>query len=814
MMISRSNKRRARLSDLMIWGTFVAQGVILNKDGSLQTSYRFRGPDLASATEAGLSVTMARVNNALRRLPTGWALHVEARRRVSDHYPDLIQKPPAAWLIDRERCIQYAETGTKLVSDFFITLSYLLPEDRTTKASSLLFENKPEGAHRGIDEQIDSFRETVRQLVDLLEPLFPMIEPLDDAATLTYLHDCVSWSPIQVRPPDGVQLFDSFLYDTDLLPGLEPKLGNRWIKMLGIHGFPTTTMPALLDRLNSLPFEYRWTSRFLFMDKNDAEGELKRLQRQWFAKRKSLGRILMEMLSKEESAIVNTDALNKAVDADTALTELAEDGVGFGFLTPVIMVWDEDPTIAADKLALVKREIDGQGFVAKPESFNATEAWLSSLPGQNWRNVRRPIVSSLNLTHMLPLSAVWSGETWNPHLGAPALLVAETQGATPFYLNLHTGDVGHTMIVGPTGAGKSTLLSLIAAQFLRYEGARVMLFDKGGSARGITHAVGGQYFHLGDPDSMCLQPLAGIDRPNEMAFAQEWLLDIIRREDVALSPKIKEALWTALQALVDFPVEQRTLTLLSSLVQDQDLRKAFQPFTIEGPYGAMLDASGTSWQSAHWQCFEMEALADLPGAVAPTLLAIFHRLEQTFTGEPALLILDEAWLFLDDSLFAAQIKAWLKTLRKKNVSVLFATQSLADIEQSTIAATLIDACPQKIFLPNERARESLLQGYYRRFGLNDRQIDLIAEATPKSDYYMVSPRGNRLFSPTLGPVAKAFCGASTPDDHRLMDGLINPAEPKTFAEHWLETKGLPEAADLLRRHAPIRHPTNTDLVEA
>ena len=125
MISRRPSHGRARLSDLMIWATFVTPGVVLNKDGSLQTSYRFRGPDLASATEAGLAATMARVNNALRRLPTGWALHVEARRRVSDHYPDLIQEPPAAWLIDRERRAQYAETGhqtdQRVLSDLFLS---------------------------------------------------------------------------------------------------------------------------------------------------------------------------------------------------------------------------------------------------------------------------------------------------------------------------------------------------------------------------------------------------------------------------------------------------------------------------------------------------------------------------------------------------------------------------------------------------------------------------------------------------------------------------------------------------------------------
>ncbi|MEM9670793.1 MAG: conjugal transfer protein TrbE, partial [Pseudomonadota bacterium] len=365
------NRNHGRLSDLIVWGVFVGPGIVLNKDGSLQTTFRFRGPDLDSSTTAELATTMARVNNALRRLGSGWSLHVEARRHVSSDYPDAIQEPPAAWLIDEERRQFFGDSGTKLTSTFFLTLSYLLPEDRSATASSWLFENKPAGETRRVEEQIAAYRETVRQITDLLGTVLPMIEPLDDGATLTYLHDCLSWSRIDVRPPDGVQLFDSFLYDTDLLPGLEPMLGDRWIKLLAIHGFPNETVPALLDRLNSLPFEYRWTSRFLFLNKQGAEAELSRVQRQWFAKRKSLGRLLMEMLSKEESALINTDALNKAADADAALTELAEESVGFGYFTPVVMVWDQDRELAAEKLALVKREIDGLGFVSKEESFNA-----------------------------------------------------------------------------------------------------------------------------------------------------------------------------------------------------------------------------------------------------------------------------------------------------------------------------------------------------------------------------------------------------------------------------------------------------------
>src|SRR3546814_12723013 len=80
-------------------------------------------------------------------------------------------------------------------------------------------------------------------------------------------------------------------------------------------------------------------------------------------------------------------------------------------------------------------------------------------------------------------------------------------------------------------------------------------------------------------------------------------------------------------------------------------------------------------------------------------------------------------------------KEWLKTLRKKNASVIFATQSLADIETSTIAPAIVESCPTRIFLPNERAVEPQITAIYRRFGLNDRQIEILSRATPKRDYY-------------------------------------------------------------------------------
>ena len=186
--------------------------------------------------------------------------------------------------------------------------------------------------------------------------------------------------------------------------------------------------------------------------------------------------------------------------------------------------------------------------------------------------------------------------------------------------------------------------------------------------------------------------------------------------------------------------------------------------------------------------------------VLPVLTYLFQRLEQRFDGKPSLLILDEAWKFLDNPLFADRIREWLKVLRKRNVSVIFGTQSLADISGSTIAPALIESCPSRFFLPNDRALEPQQRQTYEAFGLNQRQIEIIAQATPKRDYYFQSRAGNRLFDLDMGPVALAFCAAASKDDLRLIDEIA-ARHGKDFAHHWLNARGLGWAADLIPPHS-------------
>ena len=440
--------------------------------------------------------------------------------------------------------------------------------------------------------------------------------------------------------------------------------------------------------------------------------------------------------------------------------------------------------------------LNARGFVAKVEDLNAVEAWLGSLPGEPYADVRRPLVSTLNLADLLPVSAAWAGPTADAHLDAPPLLVARTEGSTPFRVSLHVGDVGHAMVVGPTGAGKSALLAFMALQWFRYPGARVVAFDKGRSLRAATLALGGRWRALSSSGGLALQPLARIDFQEERAWAAEWLSDAAAAAGLESAPRVREEIWSALGALAEAPPSQRTLTLFCALVQDKAVAAALAPLTLAGAHGALLDGALSDPIGADIETFELEALMALPSAVPPVLSALFHELEAVFDGRPTLMILDEAWLFLGQSAFAAKIREWLKTLRKKNVAVVFATQSLDDVVSSPIAATLIESCPTQIFLPNARAIEPASADLYRLFGLNRRQLELIAYATPKRSYYLRQPAGRRLFDLKLSGAGLALCGASSPEAQAVINDVLTRAGEANFARTFLRTRGV-EGVDAL-----------------
>jgi type IV secretion system protein TrbE len=792
-------KKPISLADHLPWAALVAPGIILNKDGSFSSCVRFRGPDLESSTSEELMAVRARLNNMLKRLGTGWCLHMEARRRVADPYPNCAIDNPVAWLVDQERRALFDAAGSSFETDHVATLTWLPPQDDARKAETFLFENRVANS-RDWRETLNLFQREIGILVDLMADALPEARLMSDGETLTYLHACISPKDHDVAVLETPVFLDAQLADTALEGGIAPKLGDQHLRVVGIRRFPAKTLPGLLDALGQLPFTYRWVARWIAIDKAGAESELLRLRKRWFAKRKGIGTLMREAITKEDVPLVDTDAAAKTDECDGALEALGAEVCAFGWLTLTVTVMDANEGKAIDKARAIEASLNGQGFVAKTEDLNAVEAWLGSLPGEPYADVRRPMISTLNLCDLLPVSAVWAGPTHDTHLNAPPLLIAETSGATPFRLALHVGDVGHSMIIGPTGAGKSALLAFMTLQWMRYPNAKVVFFDKGRSARAVTHCAGGRWHALGPEGKFALQPLARIDEVGERAWAAEWIAETVTAAGIQITPKHREEIWAALKSLGDAPRSQRTLSIFSALCQARDITAALEPFTLKGPHGCLLDADQAPEALSFFETFETEDLMATPSAVGPVLTALFHEIERSFDGSPTMLVLDEAWLFLGETGFCAKIREWLKTLRKKNVAVVFATQSLDDVVRSPIATTLIESCPTQVFLPNPRALEPASADLYRLFGLNKRQLELLAFAAPKRSYYIRQPRGRRMFDLRLSGAALAVCGASNPEDQKLIERTLESlpplAESDAFVRAFLAAKGLTGIDDL------------------
>ncbi|MGN6099536.1 MAG: conjugal transfer protein TrbE, partial [Devosia sp.] len=303
MNLAEYRRTGARLADYLPWAALVGRGVVLNKDGSFQRTARFRGPDLDSAVPAELVGAAGRLNNAFRRLGSGWSIFVEAQRHEAATYPRGRFPDAASALVDAERKADFEETGTHFESSYFLTFAYLPPAEDSARAESWLYEGRDQS---GINphEVLRAFRDRTDRVLSLLEGFAPECRWLDDAETLTYLHATVSTNRQRVRIPETPMYLDALLADQPLTGGLAPRLGDAHLRVLTIVGFPSETTPGILDELNRLAFPYRWSTRAILLDKTDATRLVTKLRRQWFSKRKSIAAILKEVLTNEASVLV------------------------------------------------------------------------------------------------------------------------------------------------------------------------------------------------------------------------------------------------------------------------------------------------------------------------------------------------------------------------------------------------------------------------------------------------------------------------------------------------------------------------------
>ncbi|WP_051357504.1 ATPase [Fusobacterium nucleatum] len=743
-MLKEYSEEKGKLSSYVPWICLIDKGVVLNKNGTLQKTLKYRGYDLDSSTVYELKNINAKLNDVIKRLGQGWSLNVEARRKRCTDYIEAKNEILAIDIIEKERKLNFLE-NEHFESEYYLTIVQLIPTDNSKKVGEIFLEYAKKSEI--LDKTLENFNKEFKKILNLFKEIFLEVTELDDEETYTYLHSCVSVKKDKVVVPEIPYAIANYLCDSDLVGGLKPKLRGKEIRCISIQGFPNYTVPGFFDVLNRLNIPYRWITRFLMLSKLEALSKMERKYKNIFSQRLSLfQRVYAELTGEKEenSRKLNEDALNKANEVRTQIALTMGDYVSQGFYTCTLIVDGDSVDEVEERVDIISKTINNMGFITIEESINSVEAFLGSIPGNITNNIRMPILNTITLSHLLPVSSVWGGDSWNKHLNAPPLIYTKTKGSTPFRFNIHIEDIGHSAIVGPTGYGKSVLLGLIASSFMKYKDSRVYFFDKDASSRVLTYAVGGEFHDLGN-DELSFQPLANIEIVEEKEWAYGWILEILEQENVKVSPTQKEKIWKALDNLAKTPIELRTISNFYTSVNDREIKEALIPYKIGGALGKYFDSDKDTLNFSRWQVFEMNQVINNKKGITPLLSYIFRRIENSLDGSPCIIILDECWMFFDSPIFAAKIREWLKVLRKKNSSVIFATQELGDILNSKLFTTVLDACQTKVFLPNPNAFADNYIPIYEKFGLNKTEIEIISKATKKKEYYYKSTKGSRLF---------------------------------------------------------------------
>jgi type IV secretion system protein TrbE len=807
--LARYRSRAPGFCDLLNWAAVPEDGIVLGKDGSLLAGWVYEGEDEASRTDEEQALVSFRINEALKRLSNGWMLHVTSSReeaagypaRGLSHFPDSVTAA-----IDEERRRLFESRGTMYQSRFTLIVTWLPPAVTQQKFTDIMFED--DRPARDAREQtlsiIEQFKREVAALESRLAPPFKMRRlkgrrvQQENGSYLIYdellehLNFCATGKNHPVIRPRNPIYLDAVIGGQDLVTGVIPRIGRKFCQIVTLDGFPHESAPGILSVLAELPIEYRWTSRYLVLDRHEAAGLLKTYRKKWRQKMRGI----FSQIFPNPNAYMNADAKAMSEDAEEALVEIESGDTAGGYYTSTVVVFDEDRAKVEAAARRIEKAINNAGFVARVESLNMMDALVGSLPGHGVQNVRRPYISVFNLSHLLPTSSIWTGEEKAPcpmySPSAPALMHCVTKGNTPFRLNLHVRDLAHTLMLGPTRMGKSTNLAMLVAQAFRYPDISIFCFDKGMSAYPITKACGGSHYTIaGDDDSLAFCPLQFLETAADKAWAAEWLEITLALSGHQVSPAERNEIASALEILSKS--HGKSLTDFISTVQVRQIQEALKQYTVEGTFGHLLDAESDTLALSRFTTFEIEDLMGMGEKCAlPVLLYLFRRIERRIAaqaGKPTAIFIDEAWLVLGHAVFCEKIRSWLKTLAKANCFVLMSTQSLSDASRSGILDVINESTATKIYLPNATAREDTQTELYTRLGLNRRQIDLIADAIPKRDYYVSSERGCRMYELALGPLALAFCGSSDKDTL----AKIKTLEQK-FGSEWihpyLASKGL------------------------
>ncbi len=826
--LKKFRSRDLGLSDLLPYAFIVDDGIIVNKDGSLSIALQYYGHDLISSEQEVLDDLTLKINQNFIKFGNGWCFHIDVVRTIANNYPDTPKEDfqnPTAYLINKERMAAY-QINQYFENTYIITCTYL-PSYEAVNLLQLLIHSKPDNYSESFIEHLKQFKWHIDTLINNLS-IYLHLKQLSSAMFIKHIHYCITGQTSNISlPQDCLMYLDVLLATVDIQNTKDGiMIGGKYVKILTINGFPDYARNDILAALTKRGFEYRWNTRFIPLDEMDANKHLNKIRKFW--RNMTIG--IKNALSNNKSQNWQDDsALTMKHDVEEAMNANASHNVKFGFYSASIIIFDDSQESLMQKTKDIITTLDHYGFAVRIETFHSVENYLAALPANAVSNVDNVLMHTINFAHLMPSTASWLGNFYHPSPqypnNSPALIYCNTDGNTPFRLNLHVNDVGHFLIFGPTGSGKSTLLNLLVASQLKYQNAKVFVFDRKLSMSILCYTMGGLHYNLISDDhqleqtsipnasntqntlgaknasnhlsynishNISLCPLAYLENEQDVMWANEYIILLFSLQNLSLNSNQQQEIYDAINIMVVRNKNDRSLEQLKSNVQDSFIKDGLTRYIRAGN---LLNSKTDSLALSSFTVFEMQELMNLGDnsvLIPATLLCLFKRLEREFkTSAPSLLILDECWSFLSNELFKNKIAIWLKELRAFNVAVGFATQNLSDIDESSIGNVIKENCLTKIYLANPNANNTTTKYYYERFGLSDKQISLIANATMQRDYYYTSPNGCRMFELSLKQVQLQLLAHTSIQDI-IEAKQIYLKNPQNFTYNWLMRDGLDE----------------------
>ena len=721
--------KEARAGDRLPYLRLIDESTLLLRDGSVMTAIQVPGLLFETEDSEALNAHAATREVVLRStLDARFVLyHHVIRRRVSvdldAEFPDPISRHiDARW---RERL----GSGQLFVNDQFITLIR-----RPARGKAGLVERMGKKFRRKGGERLEpdpkdlrSMRAASQGLVAALQaygatPLGDYVGPQGNTNSemLELLSALYNGEMRPVRKPaDDVDI-------GHMLPYRRVSFGLDAIEMrgsgspdfaavLGMKDYPEATSPGLLDSLLRLPFEMVVSESYAPTERQTA--------------RERMDLAIRRLKSADEEAAAERADMMAARDA------LGNGAVGFGDHHLTVMVKERHLGRLDDAMAACAAALADTGAIAVREDTNLEPAFWGQFPGNEAYLVRRALISSANMASFGSLHGFALGQAQGNHWGE-AVTLLETTSATPFFFNFHHGDLGNFSVIGPSGSGKTVVMNFLAAQAQKFS-PRTILFDKDRGAELFVRGIGGRYDSIRSGEPTGFNPLALPDTPANKAFLRDWLGVLLKAE----GPEEEQTIAGAVDAAYANDASLRRLRHFKELLSGS---RRPQPGDLADRLGAWIGEGENAWMfdnaedkldlSARVLGFDMTALLENPKLRTPTMMYLFHRIEERLDGKPTMILIDEGWKALDDEIFAARIRDWLKTLRKRNALVGFATQSARDALESRISTALVEQTATMVFMPNSRARP---EDYCDGFGLTEHELALIRTLPAHSRCFLV-----------------------------------------------------------------------------